>query len=103
MRSPTRAAHPFRTLPDLEGVYRFRKLVGGCPAWYALNDDGEMLDFQVIRAGMDETHVVAELVRLVLGPRAHIPAIKLVRDLPAGASMDAGAFVRLLKFPPRLS
>jgi len=89
--------------PDLEGVYRFRTLIDGCPVWYALNDAGDLLDVQIVRDRADETRIVADLVRLTLGPRALRPRIKLVRPLASAASMTPGAFVRLLRFPPRLS
>lgn len=96
-------------MPSLEGVYRYRRLVNGCRAWYALNAAGEMLApaLRVVGAGESEASVVAELretmiaarraasMRVVQGGAEHVEHSLTPR--PAAASLSIDSFVRLLR------
>lgn len=85
----------------LRGVYRFRERIGGCPAWYAINCLGEFAELRVVRSGMDEKQVVAELVRLVYGERGPGPNLTLVHDVPASSSPQRTVIVHAARVPQR--
>lgn len=61
-------------------VFRYRRLVRGRPAWYALSPDGEPLGLRVVADGEDETLVVAELVAIARA--AARPRLALIKPTP---------------------
>ena len=99
----TRGEHIARPLPgSLRGVYRFRHRVGGCPAWYSLDDDGDVLDFEVVRPGMSEADVVSRQAELAYGEDGVRPILRLHKpdDVPISRPGVAGG--ARLRFSPAL-
>lgn len=68
-QSPERAQAPESS--TLHGVYRYRRLVAGRPAWYAFNRDGELAGFRIVTEGTTEAAVVHDLAaRVYAAPAA---------------------------------
>lgn len=65
----------------LMGVYRFRKLIDGCPAWYAIGADGQLAKTVAIRDGMSEAQAVADLAKAIYGTNAGHPLLTLHRPV----------------------
>jgi hypothetical protein len=64
-------------------VFRYRKLVDGRPAWYALSPTGEPLGLRVVKNDEDEAAVVAELVEMAR--IAARPRLTLIKPTPRRA------------------
>lgn len=76
--------HLFQLSP-LAGVYRFRRRIGGCAAWYAVDATGEMVDFRIVRPGMSEAATVWDLAQIVYGASAGGPLLTLIRPAVSAA------------------
>lgn len=74
----TSALHSAPPSP-LMGVYRFRRLIDGCPAWYAIGADGQLAKSAVIRDGMSEAEAVWDLATHIYGANAGQPLLTLHR------------------------
>lgn len=77
-------------------VFRYRKPIGGCRAWYALSPAGELLapGLCVVWPDDDEAKIVAKLVAAARA--ADRPNLQLVRERPTASGLSPAAFVRLL-------
>ena len=82
------------------GVFRFRRLVGGRPAWYATDERGEIADFRVIGETDSEVAVVAELAERVFGATVRAPYLRLMSPSPAAASWSPALFARIHRARP---
>jgi hypothetical protein len=81
-------------------VYRFREKIDGCDVWYAVDCLGCIADIRIVRKGMKEATVVAELADLVYG-KSKAPLLTLHR--PRASSSPASAvLLRALQAPRRV-
>jgi hypothetical protein len=74
---------------SLLGVYRFRDLVGGCPAWYAVDSLGAIADFLVVRPGLSEKQIVDDLARRIYGKNGPGARLTLVHARRASSAQLA--------------
>lgn len=77
------------------GVYRFRHRIDGCRAYYRIDAAGRLAGTELVRPGMSEAQVVADLARAQWGDEVERRTLHLVRepvDAPAPATTgDDGA------------
>lgn len=60
-----------------EGIYRYRRLVGGHPLWYAIDWTGEIVALFIARQGESQAEIVVELHRMIRG-ESDRPRLKLI-------------------------
>lgn len=73
----------------LMGVYRFREMVGGFPAWYSIDARGDFADFIVVTPSQSEAGVVATLARGIFGPDLNVPRLRVIVGRPGASASQA--------------
>ncbi|MDD1677580.1 MAG: hypothetical protein LUO93_00145, partial [Methanomicrobiales archaeon] len=79
MRAPANSPRQSVEPSPHAGVYRYRHLIGGCPVWYRIDESGQLANGAIVRPGMTEAAVVAELAIEVWGDRVTGPVLTLLK------------------------
>jgi hypothetical protein len=87
-------------IPALDGIYRYRHLIAGRPAWYCMNATGEILGFRVVGDDEAEVEVVADLIVALRGPAARTPALRLINGRGSASGPSLASLVSLAARPP---
>lgn len=98
MQTATKTPNANEPLSEVEGVYRYRKPVGGRTAWYAMNAAAEMIDFRIVDQQESEVSVVADLIVALRGEDARKPFLKLISSRhSASASISPALLSRIFQ------